>query len=182
MLLPELWGIVYACLTWDTAFSLRLSSKALLHAWDICPKWIDKVESRRTFICVNRCMVCNRYEDNMVTMTVPWAIVPPKGVVVCCNRLSCKYPVLWSFQQNDDDVPFAHVMHPVLPHEVTITRSSGTKQIANCKTSFVAKPPGAHEWHVLVWWLQGSMFYSKYVPFSSLEEQASGPLQLALHV
>ena len=169
-MLPDIWVALYAYLTWEDAFALRLASTALLRAWDLCPKSIEKASPRRSFVCVKQCMVCNRYGDHMITMTVPWAILPPKAVVVCCNRLSCKYPVYWSFQQ--ESIPFAHVIRPVLPDKVTIRRSSGKKQLAHCKASFVAKPDGTDEWHMLVWWLEGDMLYSKYVPYASLEEQA----------
>lgn len=183
MLLFDAWTHVYDFLPWDDGFALRVCSRELLSAWDALPKErTADVTPRRSFICMRECMACDRDGDDMVTITVPWAIMPPKGVAVCCNHLSCKYQVLRSFQNQEPTIPFAHVLRDVLPSDVTIVRSSGKKQEAHCTGRFVCKPEGTDEWHVLVWWFEENMTYTKYVPYSSVQSQASGPLVLAKHM
>ena len=162
-MLPDIWVALYAYLTWEDAFALRLASTALLRAWDLCPKSIEKVSPDDRLCASNSAwsaIVTGPHDHHDCTV----GYLPPKAVVVCCNRLSCKYPVYWSFQQ--ESIPFAHVIRPVLPDKVTIRRSSGK---ATCPLQGVlcCQTDGTDEWHMLVWWLEGDMLYSKYVPYAS---------------
>ncbi len=118
----------------ESALRLREVNHKFNNAWVIHAKNLEKKEvyPSRTMINTNTCMVCYDMGKDKQILKVPWSIVPPRSVIVCCKNNYCKYFALKSLVERTTihGSHYQFLTKNIFDSQIQIPRSDGSTTTA----------------------------------------------------
>lgn len=171
MLCEPLIVLIISFADFGSALRLREVNPAFNDAWQIHAKNLEKKEvyPSRTMIHINTCMVCYNMGKDKQILKVPWSIVPPRSVIVCCKNNYCKYLALKSLVERSTihGSKYQFLTKNIFDSKIQIPRSDGSTTTANpTLNTLVQKKDGSLFVHTS-WFEKNGDIFEKCVSLSN---------------